>query len=381
MKLLYCIPALYNAGGMERVLTEKVNFLSNLPNYEIIIVTTDQQGLPIRFELDKRIQIIHLDIDFNGHFAYNLIKKFILHKHKLKIYRTKLRSLIKDFNVDICISLCGKEIEFLDTLPVNCKKIAEIHFAMNNRKQFIISRHKGLLWPLLGEIRTHQLIHSVQGLDKLVVLTHEDKLQWESKHSNVVQIPNPNPLHNTHISMLNEKRVITLGKLDVQKGYDMLVDAWELVALKHPDWKLDIYGIGEWEQMLTNRIVELKLEKTLNLRGLTDDVASEYIKSSIYVMSSRYEGLPMVLIEAMSCGLPIISFDCEHGPREIIQDGINGYLVPVNNIKQLAEKIIFLIEHELIRKKMGKQATISALRFSKEPIMKRWIELFETTIK
>src|ERR1035437_2046697 len=196
MKLLYCIPALNNAGGMERVITEKTNFLANLPNYKIIIVTTDQLSLPIYFQLDDRIQVVHLDVDFNRNFTANLLKTYISHKQKLKIYRKKLIALLEEHKVDICISLCGKEIEFLNKLPVNCKKIVEIHFAMNFRKQFLTSRHKGFFWSLLGEIRTTQLINSVKDLDKLILLTVADKVQCERRFKNVIQQPNPNPLEN-----------------------------------------------------------------------------------------------------------------------------------------------------------------------------------------
>ena len=381
MKLLYCIPALYNAGGMERVITEKVNYLINLPNYEIIIVTTDQAGLPIRFQLDSRIQILHLNIDFNGHFAANLIIKYMLHKRKLKIYKTRLLALLEEYKVDICISLCGKEIEFLDKLPVNCKKIAEIHFALNYRKHFLTSRKSGIIWEWLGDVRTYQLKKSIEKLDKLVVLTKEDRLKWGKTDSNIIDIPNPNPLQNGKRALLNAKRVISIGKLDAQKGYDMLIDTWALVTKINSDWTLDIFGVGEWKVMLKQRIKELNLQGKINLRGSTTNVLNNYLESSIYVMSSRYEGLPMVLIEAMSCGLPIISFDCECGPREVINDGVDGFLVEQGSIDKLAEKICLLIQDNELRKKMGRQAFKASKRFSKDPIMQQWVELFDNIIE
>ncbi len=381
MKILYCIPSLSNAGGMERVITEKVNYLIQLPGYEITIVTTDQNGRPIYFSLDEKIQLIHLDIDFDGHFSENLLKKYFLHQKKLKIYKQKLISILKQLQVDICISFCGKEIEFLANLNVKCKKIAEIHFAMNVRKQFITSRHKGYLWSLLGEIRTQQLKKATKGLDKLIVLTKADQKQWEFSHKNVIQIPNPNPLENQEFSTLLNKRIISVGKLDPQKGFDMLIEAWALVVDKHSDWVLDIFGEGEWELMLQNRINELNISDQIKLRGKTSDVVSYYLGSSVYVMSSRYEGLPMVLIEAMSCGLPIVSFDCEYGPREVITDGKNGFLVVPNNYIELAEKICILIENEKLRLQMGRQSLEDVEKYAKEPIMQKWIILFDELMK
>lgn len=377
MKLLYCIPSLYNAGGMERVISEKVNYLVNLYGYEVTIVTTDQKGKEVWFPLDHRIRLVHLNIDFDGHYSESLFRKYILHQQKIKIYKKRLVRLIEDLDVNICISLCGKEIDFLAGLPVKCKKIAEIHFAINVRKQFIISRHKGFIWRFLGEVRTLQLKKATKGLDRLVVLTKADQEQWKKSHKNTIQIPNPNPLHNRSVSTLLNKRVISVGKLDAQKGYDMLIQVWALVSAKHPDWVLDIFGVGEWEQMLTNTINQLDLAGKINLRGNTTDVVSQYLDSSIYVMSSRYEGLPMVLIEAMSCGLPIVSFDCEYGPREVVIDGESGFLVAQNNIPQLAEKICAVIENVNLREEMGVKALEGVKKYAKEPIMQKWIYLFE----
>lgn len=381
MKILYCIPSLYNAGGMERVISEKANYFADLPNYDISIVTTDQQGKAIRFPLDKRIRLIHLNIDFNAHFTANLFKQYILHNRKLRVYKKQLSKLIKEIGIDICISLCGKEIEFIDKMDVQCKKIAELHFSMNYRKQFLTSRHTEFWWKILGDIRVHQFKKAVRGLDKLIVLTKNDRLQWEQTHLNILQIPNPNPLQNDTISTLEAKRVISVGRLDAQKGYDMLVDTWALVNSRHPDWVLDIFGEGEWELMLTNRINKLNLTEKIKLCGLTSDVMANYLESSIYVMSSRYEGFAMVLIEAMSCGLPVVSFNCECGPSEIITNGVNGFLIAPNNIQQLAHKICLLIENEAIRKQMGIEANKSVNQYLKETVMLQWVELFDCILQ
>ena len=380
MKILYCIPALYNPGGMERVLTEKVNYLVSLADYEIFIVTTDQQAKDLRFPLDSRIKLFHLDIDFNSHYNYPLVKKYIAHRKKMKQYKASLIKLLNDFQIDVCISLCGKEIDFLSSLPVKSKKIAEIHFAMNFRKQFLVSRKSGFIWALLGDLRTLSLKKSVKGLDKLVVLTKNDRQQWEKTHSNIIQIPNVNPLESLEVSDLLQKKVISVGKLDPQKGYDLLIESWKIVSNKHPDWVLEIYGQGEWEEKLKSRSKELQLESSFFLCGLTDDVQTKYLNSSIYVMSSRYEGFGMVLVESMSCGLPVVSFDCEYGPSEIITNEVDGFLVEPNNIQSLADKICVLIENDTLRKEMGNNALSSVKRFDKENVMSRWVSLFESMV-
>lgn len=381
MKIAYCIPSLYNSGGMERILTAKINYLANLNKYELFVITTDQKGRPIKFPLDERIKLIHFDIDFDRHYNDNLIRKHLHHKKDIYIYKQKLIKIIDSEKIDVCISLGGKEIEFLSRLPVKCKKVAEMHFSMNFREQFLVSRHSGLIWKLLGKIRTQQLKKCTKKLDKLIVLTESDKKQWEKTHKNVEQISNFIPFDNTTVSNLEHKKVITVGRLDAQKGYDMLIDSWKYVATKHPDWELNIYGIGEWEKMLQDKINKYDLKNQVHLKGSSENIISKYVENSMYVMSSRYEGFPMVLIEAMSCGLPVVSFNCEFGPNEIIKNGVDGFLVENGNIIQLAERINALIENEILRKEMGEKAYLNAKRFSKEIIMKQWIELFESLTK
>lgn len=381
MKILYCIPSLSNPGGMERVITEKVNYLAALSGFEIFIVTTDQMGKDIRFNLHDSVTLIHLDLDFDGHFNVSLIKKFLLHRQKLIDYKQKLLNIMSLHNIEICISLCGKEIEFFQSLPVPSKKIAELHFAMNFRKQFITARKSGFIWSMFGNIRTYQFKRAVKHLDKLVVLTKNDMHQWKATHSNIIQIPNPSPFRNVEVSDLDSKNVITVGKLDPQKGYDMLIDAWALINKKCPDWMLNIYGQGEWKEMLVEKIAALNLQEVVVLHGVSMKIADEYKRSSFYVMSSRFEGLPMVLIEAMSFGLPVISFDCEFGPSEIVTDGVDGYLVEPNNIEELANRICFLIENEDKRKLMGQQAIINVRRFDKETVMQQWLDLFDSLMK
>jgi glycosyltransferase involved in cell wall biosynthesis len=158
----------------------------------------------------------------------------------------------------------------------------------------------------------------------------------------------------------------------------MLIDAWALINKKCPDWMLNIYGQGEWKEMLVEKIAALNLQEVVVLHGVSMKIADEYKRSSFYVMSSRFEGLPMVLIEAMSFGLPVISFDCEFGPSEIVTDGVDGYLVEPNNIEELANRICFLIENEDKRKLMGQQAIINVRRFDKETVMQQWLNLFDS---
>jgi glycosyltransferase involved in cell wall biosynthesis len=378
MKLLYFTPSLYNPGGMERVLTEKVNYLVDKLGYDITIVTTEQLGRPCFFLLSDKVKLINLDIDFIKHYNLNYLIKTIAHYKKLRLYKKNVQDILKNINPDICISLCGKEIDFLSRLKNGIPKIAEIHFAMNIRKQFLMARKSGVFWEIVGNIRTAQLKKSIKKLDRLVVLTSQDKKQWPKSFNNITHIPNPNPLKGDQISAVQNKRVITVGKLDAQKGYDLLIEVWSIVAEKHPDWILDIYGQGEYHDLLYNKIKYLNLIDKVNLKGISKNIEIEYLDSSIYVMSSRYEGFGMVLLEAMSCGLPVVSFDCQYGPGELIVDGENGFLIPPNDVKELAGKLCFLIENLEIREKMSIKAKEYSKKYEISKIMKQWDTLFKS---
>lgn len=320
MKILYCIPSLYKSGGMERILSDKSNWLAK-QGYKVDIVTTEQEGRLPFFQLDPSIRIIDFDINFNKDFNLGLIKKSLNHYKKLRLYRNSLKSLIARENYDIVVSLCGKEIEFLAKLNINAKKAAELHFSQDFKIQFAESMGRGKLHMLLARYLTRSFINSTKGLDALVVLTKEDEKQWSKTNRNVRQIYNftdtaPQPDKSEEEKEF--KRCIAIGRLDEQKGFDLLIPAWEKVAQLHPDWTLDIFGVGKWEEMLRVDIKSRGLEGKVKLKGQSKEIEKELKASDLFILSSRYEGFPMVMLEAFSAALPVVAFDCKTGPKEII---------------------------------------------------------------
>ena len=167
-----------------------------------------------------------------------------------------------------------------------------------------------------------------------------------------------------------------MGRISYQKGFDLLFKIWSILNKKHTDCKLWIYGSGELQDALELLISKLHLTKTIKIFSPTKQIGSIYLQGSILLMSSRYEGLPMVLLEAHSYGLPVVSFECKCGPKDVIQDGINGFLIPNNNLELFADKIMLLIENQSMREQMGKAAYQSAQLYTEEKIMSRWIDLF-----
>ena len=378
MKILYLTPYIYNSGGTERVLSMKVNYLVREAGYEIVIVTTDQKGKKNFFDFDSRIKHYDLGLNYIDDFNKNVISKTISHYRKNRKYKKLLREIVIKEKPDVCMSLFGKEIEFLGNMDIPCKKAAELHYNHRFRYNMLMTTYSGGIWKLLGKFRTWQLNKETQSLDKIVVLTKEDKDEWEKTNSNVYQIYNPLPFESENTSLLHEKSIISVGRLSPEKNYCSLIRAWKIVNTKHPDWHMNIWGDGELKEQLQKEIRRNRLESTFHLCGRTENVMKEYLKSSAYVMSSVFEGFGLVLIEAASCGLPLISYDCYCGPRDIIEDGKNGILVVQNDEQALADAICRVIEDETLRKEMGRQAKISSQRFSQENILPLWPKFFES---
>lgn len=185
------------------------------------------------------------------------------------------------------------------------------------------------------------------------------------------------PLSSEHSDCLS-RRVIAVGRLDYQKGFDRLIKAWRLVMDKGlTDWHLDIFGQGEWKDYLNNIIHENNLGNCVTVNAPVSDIAAQYTSSSLLAMSSNYEGFPMVMIEAMSCGLPVVTFDYKCGPRDIITPEVNGLIVPNGDIQAFADALVRVMTHTEMRRDMGRAALAVTERYSLETVMKSWNNLFE----
>ena len=380
MRILYCIPHLYNSGGMERVLTQKVNWLAAHTEHETTILTTEPvpAGTPkCYFPLSEKVQVEELNIDFNADYTKPLLSKYYAHMRRMSAYKRALTKYIRTHKIDLCISLGGKEIAFLRHLP--CRTIAEMHFAMDQRKQLLMANHTGAFWSLLGAIRTRQLVRDVKPLERLVVLTEADKAAWEKAGcTNVTVIPNPCALNSrkSKVESRKTKTVLAVGRLHEQKGFDLLLRSWQPVEKHYPEWQLRIVGEGPKRAELETQIQAMGLLRVY-LAGKVDNMAEEYAEASLFVLSSRYEGLPLALIEAMWCGTPCVSFDCPHGPAELLADE-RGWLVPEGNIAALTRQLEYLLSHpEEAAERAQKAQTFAHTMYSEKNIMPLWQKLIE----
>ncbi|MFJ2290898.1 glycosyltransferase [Streptomyces sp. NPDC087894] len=214
-------------------------------------------------------------------------------------------------------------------------------------------------------------------LDRWLVLTEEDADKWAGDGmNNVGFMPNALAALPELPSPRCEKSVASIGRLTDQKGIDMLLDTWALVAPQRPDWRLDVYGTGEDEAELRAQCTGLGLDSSVGWRGRTDDVPGALAGSSVFVQSSRGEGFPLALLEAMASGVPCAAFDCAPGVREIVRDGEDGLLAPAGDIGALADRLLRLTGNPRMRDAMGDRARTNVQRFSEAEIMSRWEELF-----
>lgn len=373
MKILYCTHSTYNPGGMERVLLNKVTYLSQLPGWEVSVVTTDQHQRPPFYPFPEKVWMTDLDINYSDDNDKGAWKKITGYLRKRKEHKRKLTALLEKERPDIVVSLYPSESSFIPDIKDGSKKVLELHFCKFFRLQY---GRKGLLGRI-DKWRTRQDEQIVRRFDKFVVLTHEDKGYWGNL-PNIEVIPNAAMHVSESYSDVTNKRVIAVGRLDYQKGFDRLIEAWEWIQRtgKFADWQLDIFGQGEWREMLQRMVDEKGLQDTVQIHQPTKQIGEEYVKSSLLVMSSHYEGFPMVMIEAMACGLPVVSFDYKCGPKDIIQHGINGLLVPEGDVKALAHAMRKVMTDEVYRKMLSQNAKKVVDTYSEEAVMKQWIRLF-----
>lgn len=375
VKLAYCIPALYSASGMEKTLTIKANYFADVLGYDVFIITTDGFGKPLAFPLSNKISVINLNIDFEYIWNYPIYKKVFYYTFKQIFYKRRLSKTLKQIKPDITISTLRREINFITRIKDGSRKVGELHFNKRNYRDLDIHDSPGFFKSIVSKLWMHQLIGNLKRLDRFVVLSHEDKNQW-TELENVSVIYNPLEKLPGNTSDCSAKNVIAAGRFVHVKGYDMLIDSWKIVSEKHPDWTLTIYGAGNKESFRRQAAANGIADKCI-FEEPVSNLEDKFGESSIFAFSSRFEGFGMVITEAMASGIPPVAFACPCGPKEIINDGINGILVEKGNINSLAEKINYLIENEDIRKEMGLAARKRAERFQIEVIAKEWESLFK----
>ncbi len=367
MKLVYCIASVYNPGGMERVLLNKLRWWLRRGDCELLVVTTDQQGRPPFYEFPPEVRMVDLGINYTEDLGRGALAHTLAYLRKRRLHRKALTELLMREKADFVISLFPSESSFIPRIKDGSRKILELHF----NKQFRLQYNRKGLMGLADRIRTRMDERLVRRFDRFVVLTRQDAAMWG-------QLPNLSVIPNAAIAQplphqTGNHRVIAVGRLDYQKGFDRLLDAWALIPEElRKTWRLDIFGQGEWEQLLKDRILQLGIADSARINAPTSHIFEEYAASDFLVMTSHYEGFPMVMIEAMACGVPAVSFDFLCGPRDIIAPGLNGIIVSEGDIPALAAEMQRLMEDPARLENMSAQARKISEAYSEDAVMGRW---------
>lgn len=376
MKILYVINKMTNLAGIERILTCKMNYLSEESEYAVYLLTYEQPNQALSFQINERITYCPINAPIPQREGLSLWGWMKAYFSARKVFKLEFTHLLKDIRPDIVICT-GYAYPVLDIIidasrQCNAKIIMESHV-----KGDTVSMKKYIFNHVLASFFSFwdtYILKEVKKADCIVTLTQEDKEFWSSYAKRIEVIPNILTITPQKVRDYRTKRVIAAGRYVHQKGFDMLLEAWHLLDKNLSDWHLYIFGNENRKPY--QHIVDKYEMNNVHLMPATPEIVEEFSKSSIFVLSSRFEGFGLVLAEAMSCGLPCISFDCPYGPRDIITDKEDGILVEIGNIEALAKAIERLMTDESLRRSMGEKAIINVARFDRKTIMNQWEQLF-----
>lgn len=378
MRLLILHRSFALVGGAERVITDKANYLAK-DGHQLMLVSYEQGQHPLPYELHPSVQYRDLDCRFFTLSKYSA-PMHLYHFFRLKRrFRENLRSVVLDFNPDVVVlasdwqTLMGAVVEAVSPIPV----IAEFH----NTYDYVMRKvgvSEGWLKARLTQLYYRQTIKNLEKCAQLVVLTESDAHGWRQHFKNVTVIPNPVTLYPDVVDDIPKDpgRIIYVGRFNHEKRIDRLITAFSMIADKYPIWHVDIFGDGNEKKKLLNQIKELKLEGRVIIHEPTKAIYDEYKRSEMLVLCSEHEASPLVLVEAMACGVPCVSLDCPNGPREIIKDGETGLLAKDGDVADLSVKIEWLIIHESVRIEMSKKARVFAASRRLSVVMGEWTNLY-----
>lgn len=347
-KICFFIDNISHVGGTERVCLLIANAFGKNSDYQIFIMNKSKPK-EIFYSISKQIQVRYLEeIHHNRYFSMIWKLRQFLKKEKIDVI----------IDVDTSFAPITEVSRFL--LPT--KHIAWEHFNAT-----------------LGKCSLKQKIGRKIALhfaDHFILLTESDRKNYPKQKKNVQVIPNPLPFFPKEQAILENPQFVSIGRLTEQKGFDQLIEAFALLSPRYPEWTLKIAGDGELREQLQKQIEQKKLEQKIKLIGVQQDILPLLLESSIFVVSSRYEGFPMVILEAMSCGLPVVSFDCPYGPGNMISNSC-GILVKPGQVKQLATGMEHLAAEKKLRKKMGQKAREEVKQYRIEIIIEKWLALLK----
>ena len=382
MRIVYIIDTLSTKGGAERILSEKMSYLATHFDYDVSVITCYQfpETMPNCYNLSDKVKQINLCFPLHQQYKYHYPKRIWIKWRYRKQLSKQLNDIINYINPDIIIGVGYALADYVCQIKSKAAKIIESHEARMFTKTFELYNKQSLLSDIYFNSYRNKYLHVIEkNADVVVTLTKDDAIDWR-KAKRVETIPNFSIMPISKLCDINAKRVIAVGRLSWQKGYDKLLNIWEVVSTTHTDWRLDIFGEGNLETELREFIKDNGLS-SVSIHSFTKNISQEYADSSICVLTSRFEGFSLVLLEALRHGVPCIAFDCPYGPSDLVDNEKCGYVIENGNIGLFAEKLNYLMDHPEIRKQFSKAAIYKAQSYHVDTIMNQWKQLFESLTK
>lgn len=381
MKIAYSIESIGFSGGIERVISTKANYFADISGYEVHIIVASTKPDSLFYDFSEKIRFHFLNLSLLNLKPWD----YFLPNRKNKEYQQQLEAKLLEIKPDITLSPFGRDASFLYQLKDGSKKIVEFHFTKN----YLLHLGSAIQNDRFGFVRKiwlRMLMKRDEGIAgkyrHIVLLTERDKQFWGNSQRFHV-IPNPLSFKTEKTASLENKVIVGIGRLNEQKGFDLLLQAFDRIKQDYPEWQVEVYGKGmiHHEKHLLELRKKLALEDSFFFKPPTDNIVDILLNSSIFAFPSRYEGFGLVLTEAMECGLPCVAFDCDSGPSEIVEDHHTGYLIPPEDVSLFAEKLVSLMSDIDLRTQLGKAAKERVKRFYPENIMPLWIKLFKEVTK
>lgn len=369
MKVLYIYRSLAVWGGIERVWVNKMNYLFKMYGYDVFMLTTCQGSHSLPYPMEKGIHWDDLGIQFHLQYRYHGIRKLLDGYLRLRRFERRLLDKLQSINPDIIVCTTADPVSSIVKVKGDIPLVVESHsdylhaFGEAGIKQ---------------RYYAHLLKKGLDNCSCIVTLTDGDANEWRDNNYNVEVIPNMVNLSEGSISSHSSKHVILVARFNYQKQISDAIKIWAIVHKIHSDWCLDIYGEGELKDEI---LYQADIVGGIFIHAPTSSIFDCYMNSSLLILTSLFEPFGLVLPEAMSCGLPVVSFDCPYGPADIVTDGVDGFLVKNRDFNEFANRVCQLIEDKDLRVRMGHAAVKSSQRYRADVIMPKWKELFERIAK
>ncbi len=356
------------------MIIDKANYLAK-KGHQVELVSYEQGEHKVSYPLHPDVKFEDTNCRFFTLSNYSLVSHFIYFVRLKSEFTKRLSQIVNKFSPEVIVLasdwtfLLKSVLKAAQGTPVIC----EFHNSFDHIVKNIGSNNQGMK----TRITKAYYYHAIKEMRKcacLISLTENDAKHWRNYSDNVRVIPNPLTFYPEVINDVPKEsgRIICAGRLNAQKRIDRLISAFSLIANKYPQWHVSIFGEGTEKNILENLIRSKKMNNQITINPPTDKIFDEYKKAQFLVLSSEYEGRPLVLIEAMSCGTPCVSFNCPSGPSEIIEDKVSGLLAENGNIIDLAVKMEWMITHEAERIEMGKRSRLATEKYKPNVVLKEW---------